>query len=143
MFKSSDPEHGKYLPVKNWVEKGIGKFVIGGSQYKLELSKIKSILPFLAEFERKGKIRRADDNAVDNEIPLIQRTEPSTDFDDPHLVALVRVSGCKLICIRDPRSHRFLRSGKLYKTLQCRPKLYTREKNVNLLCAINIANCCK
>ena len=143
MFKSTDPEHEKFLPVKNWVEKGIGKFVIGGSQYREELSRVKSILSLLAEFEKGGKVRRSNDAIVDKEILFIRKIEPSLDFDDPHLVALVRASGCKLICIRDPRSHRFLRATKFYNALHCRPKLYTREKNANLLCPNNIANCCK
>ncbi len=143
MFKRTDPDYEIYQPVQKWVDSGAGKFVMGGSQYNTELMSVKSILPILLEYERKGKTRRISNTEVDNEVELLRKIEPSKDFDDPHLAALIRVCGCKLICIRDPRSHRFLRSPKLYKSLKERPKLYTRVKNSKLLCQSNIAKCCK
>ncbi|MBN3816286.1 hypothetical protein G3N57_06500 [Paraburkholderia sp. Se-20369] len=59
------------------------------------------------------------------------------------MVALVRLSGCRLICIRDRRAHRFLRRLAFYTTGRQRPRLYTRAKNATLLCNNNIAPCCK
>jgi hypothetical protein len=138
MFKHDDPEHAKFLPVKNWIESGSAKLVIGGATYKKELIKLKTILGVISEYERRGRVYRAPDDAVDAEEKIVKEIEPSKDFDDPHLVALVRITGCRVICIRDPRSHRFLRAAKFYRSSKHRPKLYTREKNKTLLCNENM-----
>jgi hypothetical protein len=143
MFKASDPEHAIFTPVREWISKGQGKFIMGGKKYASELLKVKSIIPLLAELERRGKIIRKSDVDVDAEEAIVKQIEPAKNFDDPHLVALVRLSGCKLICIRDPRSHQFLRAARLYNSPGERPKLYTRAKNIGLLCPSNVASCCK
>lgn len=141
MFKTTDPNHGVYQPVRDWVDSGSGKFVVGGTQYAAEVQKVCSVLMHLVEYERRGKIIRRDRTLVDAEVALVKQIEPSTDFDDPHLVALVRECGCKLICVNDPRSHRYLRATMFYKSPKDRPKLYTRVKNANLLCQTNIPTC--
>ena len=138
MFKVTDPEHLAFAPVRNWVVDGPGKFVIGGTKYKTELMAVASIIAFLKELEKRGKIIRKSDSDVDAEESAVKLIEPTKDFDDPHLVALVRLTGCKLICIRDPRSHRFLRAAKLYRATRDRPRLYTRAKNASLLTLPNI-----
>lgn len=143
IFKETDPEYGKFSAVRDWVKNGPGKFITGGTTYQKELMAVKSIIGLLSELEKRGKVRRNNTTAVDREEGVVKALEPAQDFDDPHLVALVRVSGCKIICIRDPRSHRFLRMAKFYKSTKDRPKLYTREKNKNLLCNANMAPCCK
>lgn len=143
MLKSSDPSNAIYSPVREWIDNGPGKFVIGGTKYRDELRKICSVLPILAEYERKGKIVRQNNTAVDAEVTAVKTIEPRKDFDDPHLVALVRSCGCKLICVNDPRSHKFLRDVRFYQSNKHRPKLYTRPKNVTLLVNNNIASCCR
>ena len=143
MFKNTDPNHEKYAPVAKWVKLKDGKFIIGGTTYKNELSRLNSILGILTEFARLGKIVRMEDKAVDLAVLDVQKIESSPNFDDPHLVALVRVSGCRLICVHDPRSHKYLRDGRFYNSLRNRPSLYTRPKNQHLLCSNNITNCCR
>lgn len=143
MFKPTDPEHAVFSPVRDWVVGGPGKFVMGGAKYKTELMAVRSVLPFLAELERKGKIVRRLDKEVDDDETVVKAIEPAKDFDDPHLVALVRLTGCRLICIRDPRSHRFLRASAFYRSKKDRPRLYTRPKNNTLLCNQNLAPCCR
>lgn len=143
MLKTDDPEHAQFLPVWDWVSNGPGKFVMGGTKYAHELRAVKSVLRALVELEKRRKIIRKTHEEVDKEEATVKLIESSTDFDDPHLVALVRTSGCRLVCTRDLRSHRFLRSTSMYASPQHRPSLYTRAKNRNLLCANNIAACCR
>jgi hypothetical protein len=143
LFKTDDKEHEKFKPVLDWVINGPGKFVTGGSKYKEELGKISSILSILAELKKKGKMVSVDDLKVNSDVEQIKALEPSKDFDDPHLVALIRLTSCKLVCTRDFRSFRYLRSSKLYASLSLRPKIYTRKQNSTLLCPKNIARCCK
>lgn len=143
MFKSTDPEHSVFAPVREWVTNGPGKFVLGGGKYRAELLSVRSILPILQELERRGKIIRRMDAEVDADEIEVKKIEPANDFDDPHLVALVRLTGCRLICLRDPRAHKFLRAPCFYRSASDRPKLYTRAKNATLLCKNNMAPCCK
>ena len=143
MFKSTDPGHADFVAVRDWVIGGPGKFVMGGAKYKSELRAVSSVLPFLAELERKGKIIRRTDAEVDADEVAVKAIEPANDFDDPHLVALIRLTGCKLICIRDTRAHKFLRSVRFYQSPKHRPSLYTRPKNGGLLRVENLAPCCR
>jgi len=142
-FKTSDPKHPLFLPLKNWLDTPHGKLIYGGALYRTELSKLGSIFGVLAELQRKGKIVIIPDQLVDAEVEKVKGIEPRADFDDPHLVAIVRTSGCKLICLIDPRAHRYLRDSKFYESSKDRPKLYTRPKNASLFCKENIGRCCK
>ena len=143
IFKAGDPEHALYAPVLQWVNAGGGKFVLGGSKYREELQKIGSVLKPLLELEKRNKLVRVPDEKVDAEQEEAKRIQPKNDFDDPHLVALIRATQCRLICVRDPRSHRYLRASALYGGTKGRPRLYTRPQNRKLLCDKNIASCCK
>jgi hypothetical protein len=143
MFKPSDREHAVFAPVAKWVMEGAGKFVIGGTTYREQLRAVSSIVGVLLELERIGKVVRYADIDVDSHEAEAKRLEPGSDFDDPHLVALVRLTKCKLVCVRDKRSHKFLRAAHLYSSSKDRPKLYTRRKNQSLLCPKNIAACCR
>lgn len=143
IFRSGDPNHSEFKSVLDWVTEGPAKFVLGGSQYQSELRAIRSVLPILLELEKKGKVVRIGTAEVDAEVTLVRALETSTDFDDPHLVAIVRLTGCKLVCLRDPRAHRYLRSSRFYARASARPKLYTRSRNGRLLCSENLAPCCR
>lgn len=143
MLKPSDPAHEEFAPVLLWVRNGRGKFVVGGSKWKQELRAVRSILQPLQELERRGKIVFTPDAEVDAEVQVVKDLEPRADFDDPHLVALVRLTGCRLVCLRDPRAHRFLRDTRLYDRSTERPSLYTGMRNSRLLRDQNIAPCCR
>lgn len=77
IFKASDPEHSQFSPVRNWVTNGPGKFIVGGSTYERELMSVKSVIPFLAELERKRKIVRLSREAVDAEELQVKALESS------------------------------------------------------------------
>ena len=142
MFKTSDPNHLNFVPIRNWICSGPGKLVIGGTKYKSELMAVRSILSCILELERQGKVIRVCDVDVDSDETIVKKIEPANNFDDPHLVALIRLTGCKLICIIDPRAHKFLRSPRFYSSPKNRPSLYTRSKNSTLLTIKNIGRCC-
>lgn len=142
LFKSRDPENRKFAPVLNWLSRGPGKLVLGGTTYEKELRQVSTILGFLAELERSGKIVRVPQGAVDLEQRMVRAIEPRPEFDDAHLVALVRASGCKLVCTRDKRAGPFIRSARFYRA-GMRPKIYTSLRHRKLLCSRNIAGCCQ
>lgn len=143
IFKSDHEKHADFSAVGDWVMNGAGKFVMGGTLYKQELARLKSLIPLISELKRKNKIVSADDAIIDARVLALKAIEPSTDFDDPHLVALSNATGCKVIGIIDPRAHRFLRRAAFYAQLRDRPSLYTRARNSNLLNPRNIVKCCR
>ena len=96
----------------------------------------------LLELEKKNKIYRVNDNSVDDDVINLKKLEPSTDFDDPHLVALIRLSHAKIICVNDPRSHKFLKRNDFYEKPSLRPKLYTGSRNKRLLNNSNLSGIC-
>jgi hypothetical protein len=146
MFKTEHRDHKKFVKVKEWVEKKDGKFVIGGTKYMKELKKIDNvIIRHLTELERKGKIKKCDLQSVDKEIAEVKRIVPSTSFNDEHLAALVRHTGCHLICLVDKRAHKYLTSRETYGSTAKLPKLHTGSKrhDTDLLIERNIAPCCR
>jgi len=53
-------------------------------------------------------------------------------FDDPHIVAILRLSGCGVVCTCDEKAIPFLKDKKLYGDGK-KPKIYSHEKNRKLL----------
>lgn len=143
MFRETDPRHPDFAPVRDWVKHGPGKFVLGGTTYNRQLAAVPSVLGFLLELQKIGKIVREDPTEVDAHEAALKVLEPSTSFDDPHLVALVRVSGCRLICVNDLKAHRFLKERSFYSKICARPKLYTSQGHTRLLCKDHIVPCCQ
>jgi predicted nucleic acid-binding protein len=143
LFKKSDTRHETFSPVLQWVKDGKGKFVVGGSLYQSELGKVGTVLKPIQELEKKGKVVRRDKKKVDIQVEIVKTQEKSKDFDDPHLVALVLESGCRLVCTSDDRAHKYLKDEKFFKKNNSVPSLFTNASHKHLLCKSNIVNCCQ
>lgn len=142
MFKTTDPKHTDFIDLKNWIHTGKGKLVYGGEEYQKQLNKLNSILKLIAELRKKGKVVIMDSDAVNDAAEFALQNAASTDFDDAHLIAIISVSKCRLVAVDDPRSHRFIKSKKLYLKNTRLPKLYTGARNKNILTQRNITQCC-
>jgi predicted nucleic acid-binding protein len=138
VFKSTD---SAFAPVRKWILVGKGKMVFGGSTYTAELSKVGSILRFVAELSRQGKTVVLDKSAVDDAEKVIKEMEQSADFDDPHIVAIARVSRCRVVCTLDKRSDKFVRDRRFYAK-GSRPSIYRAISHSHLLCEGNIVGEC-
>lgn len=134
VFDSNNEKHAEFKPVLDWVLHGKGKFVIGGSKYMAELKKAKKFLKVFGVLNvYKNKVIRLDTAEVDKEQKRIEAMISDTDFDDPHLPAMVIVSKCRLICSDDSRSIRFVTNPDLYPDNVKTPKYYTGSRNCDLL----------
>ena len=58
-----------------------------------------------------------DDDLVDQTQTDVENKEVDPDFDGPHIIAIVIVSGCKIICSKDRRAFRFFKKNSMKKTL--------------------------
>lgn len=144
VFKTDSQMHPEFKPVLEWILKGKGKVVYGGSKYEKELAKAKNYLKIFAELTKFRKTAYFEKNVVDKEQNLVEKLKSHKDFDDPHLVAIVRASRCKLICTNERRSNKFLTDKKFYSKCDgvSVPKLYKRHTHNKLLNDKNLANCC-
>jgi hypothetical protein len=59
------------------------------------------------------------------------------DFNDKHLVAIVEVSNCRLICTNDEKAMPYIKNKDFYETVKP-PKIYTGLRNEDLLNHTNI-----
>ena len=143
VFEKTSKNHSEFAPVLDWILSGKGKLVYGGSKYIEELSKVSKFLKIISQLKKIGKAIVVDRTKVDKEQERIEKEITNTDFDDPHLPAIVIVSKCKIICSSDTRSIKFVTLPQLYPKGIDVPKYYTCKKNANLLCDKYIHDCYK
>lgn len=130
VFDRENREHDQYAPVLNWILKGKGRMVYGGTTYQEEvpLDRWLKKLPQLFRLLRdKGKLAMIHTETVDDLEERVKVFINDSRCDDPHIIALVIASSCRLVCTDDRRSEEFLKSKSLYREFQARvPKIYKR-----------------
>lgn len=134
VFDKNNLFHSEFEPVYNWIFNDIGKFVMGGTTFYEELSKMNSYLRLVNILRDKKKVIKVQDVIVDNEENKIKEFLNDEKCDDPHILALLKISQCKLLCSNDDRMFPYIK--KVYS--KNRPKIYYSKKNINLLTIRNI-----
>jgi len=145
VFNPDSENHKLYQPVTEWVISGKGKIVCGGSGYLSELVKLKRFMGLFNQLKKAGKVVWADDVKVDAKEAELKLLCDDDDFDDPHIVALLIVSGCRLICTEDSRSYPYLKKKEWFPKGAALPKIYCAQsvrRAGKLLVDKNIADIC-
>lgn len=142
LFNPENDKHDEYRPVLEWIVAGKGKIVYGGLKYKRELSKLKKYLRFITILKTAGKIHEIEEAKVNEAQEMIESKLSKTKFNDPHIVAIISVCGCKLLCSDDHKSFPFIKDRRLYLNDNKPPAIYSGRSNMDLLRDDNIANCC-
>ena len=143
VFDPSSEKHSEFKPVLEWIVFGNGKIVYGGSKYKQELREARKYLSFFLELSKARKTKEINDAEVDEKQKEIERIVNDKKFNDPQIVAIIVVSGCKLICSEDKSAYPFFKRKDLYPKHITRPKIYSKASNADLLSDNNIAEICK
>lgn len=131
-----------YRPIKEWIMEGPAMIVVGGTKYELELRRVSQALKLVSELNKIGKVLVVNKNDVDRLERGIEKIVPST-CDDPHLIALIGVSRCPLVCSKDKRADEFLSDHSLYPWKSFRPKIYRGKQHASeLLTKANAAAKC-
>ena len=138
VFSRNSAKHNEFKPVLDWVVKGKGLFIYGGTQYISELSTCSQFLPIFRELRLVGKVLEIEKNKVDSRQEEIRTKIPDEEFDDKHLPAIIIESKCRLICSDDKRSIKYVTEPTLYPKGISKPKYYTGSSNANILCDDNI-----
>jgi len=141
VFDENSMFHSEFKPVYDWVKTGNGKVVYGGTKYLEEL-KTKYLAVFL-ELRRNNRAIYVNDDQVDAEEAIVSAMIQHANFDDQHLVGLLRISGCKLICSLDGRAFPYFKHPDFFHPASNRPKIYSRLRHQDLLTNRNIAPICK
>jgi len=86
VFNPKNERHNEFKPVSDWIDKGKGRIVYGGSQYIAELKEMPNYLYLLKEYEKKiksltrmmagliknnRKLRRNLKRSIQNQISMI------------------------------------------------------------------------
>jgi hypothetical protein len=115
--KFDQPPHQDMGPVVSWLQhrKHLNQAVIGG-QLRRELHKAgEAIRRFLVQLKRNGRLFEVPDDTVDAETLEVRKLLAEAaieDADDPHILALARLSGSRLLISHDFAS----RLHELFKT---------------------------
>lgn len=97
----AEPAGEDYRPIRRWLDRGAGSIVYStGGKFRTEIRG--RARARLAEYVRAGKARRIpEDRFADDERGLENR--PYLRSDDPHVLALARAAGVRLLCTADSK----------------------------------------
>lgn len=133
VFSKENNRHNDFCEIKKWIESGEGCMIYGGTKYKEELKCMYHYTKLIRYLKDIGKVISINDEIVDKrEKHIIERTI-GTDCDDQHIIALLGVSHCSLLCSSDERSYSFVRDRSLYPKGSPKVKIYKSKKNISLL----------
>jgi hypothetical protein len=109
--------------------------IYGGTKYRTELGQAHRFVGIIAELARTGKTIQIPDDAVDVTASALKARVTDPEFDDEHLVALVIVSRCFVVCTTDHVAISYLKRRDMYSGYNVRrPKIYSSYRNRDLCC---------
>ena len=138
VFRSDSARHTDYKPVLNWITKGPGFVVYGGSKYQRELRNAPRYQAVFLELRKKGRAKIINHTLVDEHQDDVERVVNTPTCDDAHLIAIFRVSGCRLLCSNDQRADVFIKDRCCYVHQQKPPSIYRNSNHRHLLCRRNV-----
>jgi hypothetical protein len=123
--------HNDFLPVFRWLysPRADGCLVFGG-QLASELRRVRGGRTYLVQLSRAGRARQIPDAQVDAEEQCVVETGLCRS-DDPHVVALARVSGARTLCSHDRDLQRDFKHRALIS--DPRGKVYQKPGHADLL----------
>jgi len=133
VFSRDAKNHSEFKPVYDWILGPNGKVVFGGTKYWTELSRMKQYLALFSHLNKKNKVVILIKDVVDDIQEKIDEKIYDLDFDDPHIIAIVIVSKCGIICSDDKKSYKFIKNNDLYPPGVQVPRIYSNVSNKDLL----------
>lgn len=143
VFNKNSTNHNEYKPVLTWIIDGKGKIVYGGSKYLEEFRKLPRYRRIFTELKRSGKavvLNKQDVDGLEKEL-ILKISDP--EFNDHHIISMIIISKCMLLCSSDHKAFKQIKNNKIYPNKVRPPRIYTGNRNSDLLCDRNIADICK
>ncbi len=145
IFNPNNEDHDNFKPIYKWLYHGKGKIVYGGTKYGSELKRSERYLRLFNSFKDINKVIILKKEKVDQEEIRLKGITNEY-FNDEHLIAIINISGCKLLCSNNTQDFKEILSSKYYLRDRRPPKIYTKNSASNaktLLGDNNIADICK
>ena len=123
----ADPVHADAAPIREWLDRQGGRIVYStGGKFAREVGR--RLRSKLAEYVRAGKaLYIPPEDFADDENTL----EPMIGSDDPHVLALARATGVRLLYTGDRDLINDFKDQRIIN--QPRGSVYSRASNANLL----------
>jgi len=128
-FFADDADFGEIHESLFTDKKPHAKIVFGG-YLGVEYGRSGKIRRIIVELSRAGRARKIDDNAVNQEQAQLEGSGLCRS-DDPHIIALARVSSVRLLCSHDVNLHVDFTNHLLLSNP--RGKVYQNRSHSNLL----------
>jgi len=141
VFNPEVKDHPEFYPVKDWIYNGKGKMVYGGKTYSSQLAKLPRYMHLVVSLDRQRKVIKIDKTKVDQAEKVVLTAVRSYKCDDAHIIAIVGVSGCRLVCTKDDKSNVYIKDKRLYPKHTKTPKIYKGLRHAGLLNDRNIVTC--
>ena len=119
-----------FKPVLDAVIAGTNKLAIGGSTLNKEYQKLKGVWRFIRILDQAGRTQLCSVSEVDREMELV-KTAFDISSDDPHVLALARISGARILCSRDKALHSDFGNPRIIN--RPRGKVYQNATHARLL----------
>jgi hypothetical protein len=126
-----EPPHEDFLPVFNWLhdEQRDGRLVFGG-KLAVELNQVRGARRYLRALLQAGRAILIPNGEVSIEEKRVIRTGLCKS-DDPHVIALARISGARTLCSCDKDLHDDFKNRRLIS--RPRGSVYQNPRHVHLL----------
>jgi hypothetical protein len=133
VFDHADSLYAEFRFVSHWVlEEKQACFVYGGAKYKGEIREMHKYLKLMNELQKSGKFVEIDGKKIDAYGDDLKRICTDKAFNDEHLVAILNVSGCKLLCTKDIKAMPYIKRRDFYSDKKI-PQIYSGSRNKDLL----------
>lgn len=105
VFAPRPTRANNFAPVHKALSSSRAVAVVGGRLWRKYQERISSLIDVLAQYEKKGALRRIDDARIDAlEREVVD--EARLVSDDPHIIALARGTRVRLLCSTDADLHK-------------------------------------
>ena len=133
VFDQNSSDNVEFGFILRWVLKQEHAcFVYGGTKYKCELQKMTKYLKIVNEIKKIGKIAEINTQLIDENADLLKKICTDETFNDEHIVAILNISGCKLVCTKDIEAMSYIKRKDFYSDKKI-PQIYSGAGNKDLL----------
>ncbi len=136
VFDHTNSEHRFFSCIKDWLKTNAKtRLIIGGTKYKTEIRSLTNgkYVAIYSQLRQAGRIIAEDDEVVDAKTIYLKSLEKDSSFDDAHVLALVVVSGCKILATNDQPFTRFAKMRKFYNKGQKPPLIFNQNTSSKVL----------
>jgi rRNA-processing protein FCF1 len=133
VFQPKSNSNDSFYYIHQWVTKEkCACFVYGGTKYKCELEKIPKYHKIINQLKNAGKFIEINAQMIDENARQLKIICSDTNFDDEHIIAILNISGCKLVCTKDIKAQEYIKRKDFYSDKKV-PRIYSKSKHKRLL----------